>query len=61
MTLEELIRKYPDENGLIGSKYIIEVIKEKNEILRINIRPLNKNDDELNFCIARNKLIPILK
>jgi hypothetical protein len=59
MTLEELIRKYPQEKNIIGSKYIICVLKEENEILHIRIKSPDKNSDTLDYCLVRNKLIPI--
>jgi hypothetical protein len=59
MTFEELLKKYPNEWGIIGSEYIIKVLEEENEILRIYIRPYNRNGSTLNFYVVRNKLIPI--
>lgn len=59
MTFEELLKKYPNEWGIVGSEYIIKVLEEENEILHIYIRPYNRNGSTLNFYVVRNKLIPI--
>jgi hypothetical protein len=57
ISLEELIRKYPNKFGVVGSEYIIKVLEEKGNVLHVYIRPSDRDGETLDFWIKGNGLL----
>ncbi len=58
-TLEEMIRKYPDQFGLWGSEYILKVHEIKDGRIHIYIRPSNRDGETIDFWVDGNILTRI--
>jgi hypothetical protein len=61
VTLENFFRNNCDESGLIGSKYVLEIIQEKENSLSFSIKSSKQKKDVQYFINFGNKLIPIKK
>jgi len=56
MTLEDLIRKFPNEWGLVASEYIIRVQDDDGGRLHVYVRASDRNSETTDFTIKGNEL-----
>lgn len=59
MRIEELLRKYPNQWGLVASEYIIRVQRDDNGELEVYVRPSDRGGETENFIVRDNTFFPL--
>jgi len=59
LTLEDMIRRFPNEYGVLGSEFILRVTNIKDNRLHIYIRPSDRNGETLDYWLDGNVLTPL--